>query len=84
MSKYEKDLRRRLAGSTSLRKTAEWFHQVCKTNEPKIQKSDFTPLELEFWNGIVRGYVRWKKSDRAYGGIILARYLRLVKLHRVS
>jgi hypothetical protein len=83
MSKYEKGLRQRLLRGSNLRMTAEWFYR-CKANDPKIQKADFTPLELDFWNGIVRGYVRWKKSDRAYGGIILARYLRLVKLHRVS
>ena len=83
MSKYEKGLRQRLARGGSLRKTAEWFVK-CVTNEPKLQKAAFTPLELEFWNGIVRGYRRWKKSDRAHGGFILARYLRLVKLHRVG
>jgi hypothetical protein len=82
MSKYASGLRRRLASGASLQQTAEWFIRAM-ANEPKILKSDFTPLELAFWNDIVRGYRRWKKVNLTFWNNTLERYLRLAKLRRV-
>jgi hypothetical protein len=82
MSKYASGLRRRLAGGTDLQKTSEWFIK-CMANEPKIQKADFTPLELTFYNDIVKVFVRWKKINLSFANGIIERYLRLTKLHRV-
>lgn len=82
MSKYASGLRRRLSSSASLQQTAEWFIK-CMANEPKIQKAEFTPLELAFWNDIVRGYRRWKKLNLAFWDNTFERYMRLAKLHRV-
>ena len=60
MNKFEKELRRRLAGGDSIQETAAWFIH-CMTKTPR---TDLTPFEVKFWKRIVVAYKRWKEIHR--------------------
>jgi energy-converting hydrogenase A subunit M len=62
MSKFEKELRRRLASGDDVEETACWYIDCMAVG--KVQNSDLTPFELKFWKQIVAAFIRWKAIHR--------------------
>jgi hypothetical protein len=65
MSKYDAELRQRILSGDGMGRTCEWFIRRI-ANEPKIQWTDFTPLERQFYKNAIEGYLRWRKLCRTH------------------
>jgi hypothetical protein len=57
MSKYDAELRRRLAGSEDLAKVVDWYLQQCIKD--KLEWKDCTVFEVRFMKQIDRAFTRW-------------------------
>jgi hypothetical protein len=59
MSKYEKELRRRLAlGEDNLEATATWYMKCVAAD--KLEWKDMSVFEVRFWKRIYTAFGRWR------------------------
>jgi hypothetical protein len=62
MSKYDAELRRRLQeDDADPRGILRWFID-CLAKDPKIKINDFTDLEKDFCDDVLKQYAEWKQS----------------------
>ena len=64
MSKYEAELRRRLASGDDVEKTAAWFID-CMAKQ-RIEWKDLSVLEVRFMKRIHEGYTRWMANRKLH------------------
>ena len=64
MSKYEAELRRRLASGADVEKTAMWFIECMIRNN--MAWKDLSVFEVRFVKRIHEGYARWMANRKLH------------------
>jgi flagellar motor switch protein FliG len=64
MSKFEKELVRRLANAEDVQETAMWF--IKNAIEANLDNKDLSPFEARFMKRIDEAYARWKANRRVH------------------
>ena len=64
MSKYEAELRRRLASGDDVEETANWF--IDCVIKQRMEWKDLSVLEVRFMKRIHEGYTRWMANRKLH------------------
>ena len=64
MSKFEKELLRRLANGEDVQKTAMWF--IKKAIEANLANKDLSAFEARFMKRIDEAYAQWKANRKVH------------------